>query len=144
LKIDLNDSWTLTPSFLAQAQYTNGVFFYDPKVGDLKINRFRDDYSDDVFGQAALTLEGKIGNFDLVYAGAAMRRHIESQYDYTDYSYYYDHAPFYYGVYFYDDAGSLINPTQYYVGEDTFEKYSHELRITTPQDKPLRAVFGLF
>jgi outer membrane receptor protein involved in Fe transport len=143
LKVDLNDSWTLTPQFLMQSQHTNGVFFFDPKVGDLKVNRFRDDYSDDTFGQAALTLEGKIGNFDLTYATAAMSRMIKSQYDYTDYSYYYD-TLFGYGSYWVNNDGVPIDPTQYYVGEDGFWKYSNELRITSPQDWKVRFVAGLF
>ena len=41
LKIDLDDNWTAAPTFMYQKTLANGVFFYDPKLGDLKIDRFR-------------------------------------------------------------------------------------------------------
>src|SRR5215213_509699 len=41
LKVDLNDNWTATPTFMYQKAKANGVFFYDPQLGDLKIDRFR-------------------------------------------------------------------------------------------------------
>jgi hypothetical protein len=37
LGIDLNDSWTLTPSVMAQTTKTNGTFGFDPLEGDLKV-----------------------------------------------------------------------------------------------------------
>src|SRR5437764_2433212 len=69
LKVDLDDNWTATPTFMYQKAYQHGVFFYDPKLGDLKIDRFRKERSWDRFWQAALTVQGKIHNFDLTYAG---------------------------------------------------------------------------
>ena len=51
----------------------------DVSLGDLKAQRFRgDEYRKDQFTQAALTVEGKIWNFDLTYAGAYMDRPTES------------------------------------------------------------------
>ena len=44
----------------------------------------------DSWVQSALTVEGKIGNFDIVYAGAYFTRNTHEQSDYTDYSLYYD------------------------------------------------------
>ena len=72
LKVDLDDNWTATPTFMYQNTKANGVFFYDPKLGDLKIDRFRKEVSRDRFWQAALTIEGKIHNFDITYAGPAL------------------------------------------------------------------------
>jgi iron complex outermembrane receptor protein len=40
--------------------------------------------------QSALTVEGKVSNFDIVYAGAYMKRTSHSIADYADYSYFYD------------------------------------------------------
>ncbi|MBI1365580.1 MAG: TonB-dependent receptor plug domain-containing protein [Alphaproteobacteria bacterium] len=145
LKIDLDDNWTMTPTVMGQQQIVHGVFAFDPKVGDLQVNRFNPDYSKDRWVQAALTLEGKIGNFDLTYAGAYLKRQIDSRYDYTDYAYYYD-VLYGYGAYFYGNGGSTdyIDPTQYYVGEDGFTKYSNELRIQSPQGERVRFTAGLF
>ena len=57
-----------------QKTKANGVFGYDPKLGDLKVERFRKEPSKDRFWQAALTIEGKIGNLDVTYAGAYLDR----------------------------------------------------------------------
>lgn len=143
LKVDLNENWTLTPSVMAQRQDVTGVFAFDPALGDLDVARFIEDFSEDKWVQAALTLEGKIGDFDLVYAGAYLKRQIDSQYDYTDYAYYYD-VLYGYGAYFYDDMYNLIDPTQYYQGEDNFTKYSNEIRLSSPADRRLRVVAGFF
>ena len=40
--------------------------------------------------QAALTVEGKIANLDLVYAGSYLKRDVDTESDYSDYSYWYD------------------------------------------------------
>jgi iron complex outermembrane receptor protein len=143
LRVDLNDNWTITPTLMGQKQEADGWFGFDNTVGDLALSHFRPDTSEDDWGQAALTIEGAIGNFDLVYAGAYLDRDVDTQSDYTDYSYYYDTCCGY-GVYFYDDAGDLIDPTQVIKGKDRFEKTSHELRISSPQDNRFRYVAGLF
>jgi outer membrane receptor protein involved in Fe transport len=143
LKIDLNDNWTITPMIIGQKQSSNGIFAYDPSVGDLKVKHFLPEFAKDSWVQAALTVEGKIGNFDLVYAGSYMHRHVHSASDYTDYSFFYDQI-YGYGVYIYDNNNALIDPSQWIVGKDTFGKQSHELRLTSPQDQRFRVIGGLF
>ena len=61
---------------------------------------------------AALTVEGKIGNFDLTYVFSQLKREVDSESDYSDYGFWYDTLAGY-GAYFYDDNGTLINPAQY-------------------------------
>ena len=143
LKIDLNENWTATPTLLGQKSEYGGRNTFDPKLGDLNAGRFFDELNEDRFFQAALTVEGKVGNFDVTYAGAYLKRQIDSFSDYTDYAYYYD-VLYGYGVYFFDDMYNLIDPSQTYQGDDSFSKYSNEIRISTPQDKRLRAVAGFF
>jgi iron complex outermembrane receptor protein len=150
LRIDLNDNWTITPQVMAQQQKGNGIFAFDPKVGDLKVTHFYPEKSDDKWGQASLTVQGKIANLDITYAGAFLKRNDYTQSDYSDYSYFYDvltqgsttGAPF--GTYFTDDAGNLILPSQFIQGKDRYQKYSNELRVSSPVDQPLRFVAGLF
>jgi iron complex outermembrane recepter protein len=141
LKVELNDSWTILPTVMGQVQQTDGDFAYNPAVGDLQVQHYFPDYVHDSWVQSALTVEGKIGNFDLVYAGAYLTRNTHEQSDYTDYSLYYDSA---YGKDFVDNAGNLINPAQTIIGTDHYSKYSHELRISSPKDNRLRFVGGLF
>ena len=40
LKIDLNESWSITPMVMGQVQKANGIFAYDPGVGDLEVIAF--------------------------------------------------------------------------------------------------------
>jgi iron complex outermembrane receptor protein len=141
LKVELNDSWTIMPTIMGQVQQTDGDFAYNPAVGDLQVQHYFPDYVRDSWVQSALTVEGKIGNFDLVYAGAYLTRNTHEQSDYTDYSLYYDSA---YGKYFVDNAGKLINPAQTIIGKDHYSKYSNELRVSSPKENRLRFVGGLF
>jgi outer membrane receptor protein involved in Fe transport len=149
LKIDLDENWTVTPTIMHQNSKSDGFYAFDPELGDLNIDRFRDEVRRDKFTQAALTIEGKISNFDLTYAGAYMRRPTFSVTDYTDYSDAYD--SYYESVgglanYFYyqDAAGNTIDPRQYIEATDNFKKMSHELRIATPQEWPFRVLVGAF
>jgi outer membrane receptor protein involved in Fe transport len=144
LRIDLNESWTVTPSVMFQDETSHGVFGYDRTVGDLQVKHFFKERTRDQWVQAAATIEGSISNFDIVYAGSYMKRVIHSQSDYSDYSFFYDQAPFYYGSYIYDNGGNLIDPSQYIHGRDGFSKQSHELRISSPKDNRLRFIGGLF
>jgi outer membrane receptor protein involved in Fe transport len=144
LRIDLNDNWTVTPTVMAQRMYADGVSGYDVTQGELQTAHVYPDWSKDKWWQAALTVEGKIANLDVVYAGAYLDRQIDSQLDYSDYSYFYDaYGSYYYSQYITDADG---NPTigQYIWGSDGFKKMSHELRISTPADRRVRFVGGLF
>jgi len=143
LRLDLNDSWTITPTVISQRQEANGSFGFDPDVGDLDITHFYPEGTDDRWTQAAMTVQGKIGNFDLVYAFAHLKRDVDIDSDYNDYAFWYD-TLFGYGAYFSDDNGNLINPSQYIQGIDGYQRDTHELRISSPQDDRLRFVAGLF
>lgn len=143
LRVDLNDNWSITPSIIAQKMVASGSTGYDPSVGDLKVLHFYNESSKDRWNQAALTVEGKIGNFDLVYAFSHLNRNVDSESDYNDYGFWYDTLAGY-GAYFYDDNGTLINPSQYIQAKDGYRMTSHELRLTSPAENRLRLVAGVF
>ena len=146
LKLDFGENWTVTPAIMTQSQKTNGSFAMDPVIGDLKIQRWFPEQIDDRFTQAALTVQGKIGNFDLSYTYTHLKRDIDSDSDYTDYSFWYDAGYYEAGKpsYYYDDNGDFINPSQLIHGKDGYKKSSHELRISSPQDNRLRFIAGYF
>ena len=128
---------------------SHGAYGYDPRVGDLKVQHFFPEYRQDRFVQAAMTIEGKIGNWDLTYAGAYLDRKTASSSDYTDYSEAYDSLYSSVGglagyFYYQNAAGNTIDPRQRVLGTDHFKKMSHELRIASPSGNPLRVVAGLF
>jgi len=143
LGIDLNDSWTLTPSVMTQTTKTNGTFGFDPLEGDLKVAHAKNEDSEDKFVQAALTLQGKIGSWDMTYAGAFLDRDDTTRSDYADYSFFYDTCCGY-GSSMYDNDGTLIDPTQFIVGGDKYKKMSHELRFSSPSENRWRLTAGAF
>ena len=149
LKVDLDDNWTVTPTVMYQDTKSHGSYGTDASVGDLAVQHFFPEYRDDRFWSAALTIEGKLGNWDVTYAGSYMDRKTFSSNDYTDYAEAYDQIYASYGgvssyLYFQDAAGNTIDPRQKVIGSDHFKKISQELRIASPSDKPLRLVAGAF
>ena len=149
LKVDLNDNWTVTPAVIYQDTRSNGSYAYDPSVGDLQVQRFTPEFRKDKFIQAALTIEGKLGNWDVTYAGAYLDRKTSSSSDYTDYSEAYDSlyesvgGLAYYFAY-QDASGSTIDPRQTVLGTDHFKKMSQELRVASPATDRFRVVAGAF
>ncbi len=150
LKIDLNDDWTVTPTIMHQNLKTNGVFFMDEDQGDLEVQRFRPEVSRDKFTQVAMTIQGKLANFDVTYAGAYMHRPTYSTSDYTDYTDAYEayYVSIGYSLLDYqnyvDNAGNLIDPRQHITGKNNFKKLSQEVRVASPVDRPLRVLVGAF
>jgi len=143
LEIDLNENWTITPTLMGQTENTDGIFGYDPSVGDLKVQHFLPEYVHDKWYQAGLTVQGKIANLDFTYAGSYMDRKVHSAADYTDYTFWYDQSyPSY--VNFYDNAGHRIDPTQRILGDDHFTKESHEVRLASSKDNRFRFQIGGF
>ncbi len=143
LRIDLDDNWTVTPTIMGQVQKADGSWAYDTTLKDFQNAHTRPELSDDRWVQAALTVEGKVGNFDLVYAGAYMVRDVDTELDYQDYAYWYD-ALYGYGAYWYDDAGDYVEATQYIQGQDNYTRQSHEIRLVSPQDQRFRYTLGAF
>ena len=143
LKIDLNDNWTITPTVMAQSAQVHGIYAFDPSIGDLEVSHRFPEQSEDRWVQSALTVQGKIGNFDLVYSGAHLNRSDHYDQDYSDYSFWYD-TLYGYGAYIHDNAGNLIDPSQYIHAADKYRKTSNELRISSPKDYRFRFVAGVF
>jgi iron complex outermembrane receptor protein len=143
LKIDLSDNWTVTPSVMAQSMSTEGFFAYDPAVGDLDVVHFGPELGTDNWYQAALTVEGKVNNFDIVYAGGYFKRTGHTVGEYSDYSVFYDRV-YGSGATWVGNNGLPVMPQEFVDGGGYFEKWSHELRVSTPADLPVKATVGLF
>jgi iron complex outermembrane receptor protein len=146
LGIDLDESWTIKPTIMGQIQKSDGSFSQERSsavTGKLQTVQYNPERGDDKWIQAALTIEGKIGNWDLTATGGHMRRKTVTEQDYSDYAYFYD-AIFGSGAYLYDNVGTLISPNQYIEGVDRYKKTFGEVRISSPQDASLRVFAGLF
>jgi iron complex outermembrane recepter protein len=141
LRFNINENWSVTPTLMGQINSSEGVFGYDPKAGDLAVRHYLPETYDDAWAQAALLIEGKVGDFDLTYSGSFLRRQLDVKADYTDYSFFYDPVS---GASFFDSTGRFVDPSQSTTGDDTFTKNSHELRIASDQAKRFRFVAGVF
>jgi outer membrane receptor protein involved in Fe transport len=112
---------------------------------DLNVQLFNPSYDKDRFQNTALTINGRIGALKLLYAGSYLVRNVEQVQDYTQYS----RSPFS-GYY------QCVNPGPTPAAEQCFSPsaawhdvernthQSHELRLSTAQEGPIRAIGGLF
>jgi iron complex outermembrane receptor protein len=146
LGIELDDSWTVKPTIMGQIQKNHGSFAQERSsavTGRQQTVQYNPERGEDKWLQAALTIEGKIGNWDITATGGHLRRKGKADSDYSDYAFFYD-AIYGYGAYFYDNAGDLVSPNQYIQGSDTYRRNFGEFRIASPADAPLRFIGGLF
>ena len=144
LGIDLNDDWTITPSFIAQRTKWNGSFQSDDdNAGELNVAHFYPEFGEDEWYQVGATITGRVSDFEITYAGYYMRRDIDTQNDYSDYGFFYDLVNGS-GAFVVDNAGELIDPSQINTNHFDLEKISQELRVATPQSESIRGLAGLF
>lgn len=146
LGIELDDNWTLRPTVMGQIQKAAGSFAQERSTavtGDLQTVQYNPERSDDKWIQAALTIEGKIGNWDLTVTGGHLRRKTLTDSDYSDYAYFYD-ALFGSAYYLKDNAGDQISPNQYIQGIDRYKRSFGEIRVASPADARIRLIGGLF
>jgi outer membrane receptor protein involved in Fe transport len=159
----INDDWNalLTQSY--QNMNSQGVFYEMPygtegasltangtPVGGqplppLSVTLFNPSYDKDKFENTALVVNGKIGDLKLVYSGAYLVRNVDQVQDYTNYAR---------GVfgYYYQCAGYSSNPAtgQCFTPSTTWREHernthqSHELRLSSPDDKRVRGSVGLY
>lgn len=85
-KYIFNDEWDLLVQHTRQTLKTEGVFDYDPAKGDLNVSRFTKDSLQDEFAQTAWTVNGRLGDLDVVYTGAFLDREVDANLDYTGYT----------------------------------------------------------
>ncbi len=170
LKMNLNDTWTVTPTFMTQSQSAHGQNGYTPNAvtvtpvyggpagsdpmilggsGDLNISRFALDLNRDAWWMGTLVVEGKIADFDLSYAAGYVRRHVHNYDDYSDYSLFYDakyvgYTSSPWGSIFTDKNNAVINPAQIFTATELFVKQSQEFRLASPKDWVVHGVVGAF
>jgi iron complex outermembrane receptor protein len=143
LKIDLDENWTVTPQIIYQNQVSNGGFLFDPRKGDLKVTDYLPSKNKDRWYQAALTIQGKLSDWDVTYAGGYFQRKVDNRSDYSYYSVAYDTYGSY-ATYYPLANGTFIDPTQNSILGDKYTKMTHELRVSSPTENRFRLTAGLF
>ena len=136
--------WSFLPQVVYQYLDAKGSFNFDPKVGDLQVHDFGPTENRDAWIQAALTINGKIGDFDLVSSTGYMHRRIKNSNDYTYYTVAYDVPGNTSAVFFHDRNGNQLDPTQEYYGNNTFTNFTQEVRISVPKSWPFSLTAGAF
>ena len=145
----INDDWSLLVGVAQQTMDAEGVFFQDPELDDLEIQRYADDALKDEFVNTSWTLEGRLGALDVVYAGAFTDRESNQRIGYTDYLFAGDYIPYYIctdgvatgGL---APTGNCAAPNLYVDSLVKTEVQTHELRFSTDQSETIRATFGGF
>ena len=147
---DINDRWDLQVAYTTQDVESDGVFFADPNLGDLEVQRFSPDTIDDSFDNVAWTLTGMFGELEAVYTGAFTERETEQVVDYTDYLFVGQYLPYYIcdGAVTYpgvaDPAGTCQAPNLFVASNTDVEVQTHEIRFTTDQSRRWRITGGVF
>ena len=144
-----NEDWNALLAQSYQNIEADGVFAemdansLGEPLPDLSVQLYNPSYDKDKFENTALTLEGRVGDLKLVYAGAYLVRNVEQVQDYTSYAR---------GLYvdYYQCAGPTQSTVQCFTPSSTWrnrERNTHqsqELRVSTPGDWRIRWIGGLF
>ncbi len=147
---DVNEDWSVNASVMAQSLDADGVFFADPELSDMEIQRFGDDKIEDEFTNTNWTIEGRIAALDVLYTGAFTDRETDQVVDYTDYLFVGQYLPYYIcdGSVTYPGAaapsGTCQAPNLFVDSATETEVWSHEIRVTTPIEHAVRFTGGLF
>ena len=155
-RIAINDDWEVIPQYMTQKLDVDGVFDHSPEsladldpagtagkrvVGDLKVERFFPDWLDDEFDQLSLTVNGRLGALDFVYAGSFLDREVNNSFDYSGYTevgsygYYYICQP---------DYTLCGDPTQGMLAHIENERTTHEVRLSYSEGGLIDFVAGVF
>ena len=147
---EIGDNWNATLVYAQQTIESDGVFFADPNLDDLEIQRYSEDSISDEYDNMSLTLEGSIGDLEVVYAGAYTDRETDQIVDYTDYLFVGQYLPYYVcdGSVTYPGAGGPSGTCQapnLLVDSLTNTKVeSHEIRINAPISDKMSITAGAF
>lgn len=151
-----HENWEILATYLNQRLDVEGVFDHSPElladlqipgepplgrvVGDLQVQRFAEDVLVDEFQQYALTLKGRIGALDIIYAASFLDREVNNSFDYITYNNVGSYASYYVCLPDYVNCG---DPTLFVDAFIENERRTHEIRATYDIER-LKITGGLF
>ncbi len=156
---DINDDWSLLLAHTSQDIDSEGVFFADPSLGDLEVQRFEDESLEDKFSNTNWTLTARFGELEALYTGAFTDRETNQRIDYTDYLFVGQYLPYYicdstvtypeYNNYYagFTDGlpqGTCQAPNMFVKSLTNTEVITHEVRFTTDASRRWRVTAGGF
>jgi outer membrane receptor protein involved in Fe transport len=146
---DMNDNWRFDVAYATQDIESDGVFFADPDLGDLEVQRYSPDTIEDSFDNFSWTATALLGELEAVYTGAYTDRDTDQVTDYTDYLFVGQYLPYYIcdGAVTYPSgapAGTCQPPNLFVDSRTETEVQTHEFRVTTDQARRWRVTAGVF
>ena len=151
MKHEIDNDWSVLLSMATQSVESDGVFFADPELGDLEVQRYQTDTLEDDFVNLNWTVEGRLGALKALYTGAYTQRETDQLVDYADYLFVGQYLPYYIcdGTVTYPStgvapAGTCQAPDMFVTSASEVEVQTHEFRFDTPEDNRITATFGAF
>ena len=150
---EINDNWDANLTLATQSIDADGVFFVDPTLGDLEIQRYTNDQIEDEYDNMSLTLNGSIGDLEVVYAGAYTDRTSDQDVDYTDYLFVGQYLPYYICDYYVTytsfapgnvPTGTCGAPNLLVDSTTNTEVMTHEFRVNAPISDTVSLTAGVF
>jgi iron complex outermembrane receptor protein len=163
----INEDWNALLSQSYQNMNSQGVFYEQPfgpegltftsaatgaepigvrALPSLSVTTFNPSYDKDKFENTALVVNGKIGDWKLVYSGGYLVRNVSQQQDYTNY------ARGVFGTYYQCTglsktsaaSGVCYSPSSTWQETEKNTHQSHEFRVSSPDDFRIRGTAGLY
>lgn len=149
---NISDDWSIDLMHVRQELDTDGVFDFEPDVGDLQVTKFNDNSLRDRVSLSTWTVNGRLGDLELIYTGSYMKHRATQIADYAGYSniglflpyYECDRGVYYTAAYNGNIGNTCYAPNKSYQVRNRTKRLTQEFRVTTPADKRIRGTFGLF
>lgn len=146
----INDAWRALIAQSYQSLDTDGLFTETGATAlgepspDLTTQMFNPSHLKDRFENTALTVEGRVGDLKLLYSGAYLVRNIDQVQDYTSYAHGGLYIDYYQCINPGTPAARCFSPSSTWRNQERNTHQSQELRLTTPDERRMRAVGGLY
>jgi iron complex outermembrane recepter protein len=150
--LKFNEDWNALFVQSYQNMNAQGVFYETPlgsgipapHLPDLSVQLYNPSFDKDRFENTALTVNGRVGELNIVYSGAYLVRNVHQVQDYTNYARgtyadYYQCIPGPKGT-----PGQCYSPATTWHDQERDVHQSHEMRLSTPDDWRVRAIGGVF
>ena len=142
VKYAVNDNWDVLLQHFHQEIDKEGVWDYDPSLGEFNSQTFSPDEGTDEFDLTSWTVTGAVGTLEMVYTGSFLDRTVDEVADYAGYA---DSGPFIpYYICQYPGYASCGAPNLFLEQIFEVERTTHEFRISTDPDQRWRGILGVF
>ncbi len=137
-----NEDWDLQLQHTSQTIETDGVWDFDPTLGDLNSVSFQPDTAEDEFDLTTWTVTGRLASLEVIYTGSYLDRLVEGISDYSGYADVGPYIPYY--ICDYPGYANCGAPAFYLDQYYNTERTTQEFRLNTDMDRRLRLLVGVF